>query len=224
MSSTGLYLDTTTAVCPPFLDKAATSAFTPIVFAIDDDVSVRNFIEMFAVTAGCRAEAFASAAEFLARPRALVPSCLVLDVGLARANGLDMEQRLANRPEMPIIFISGCGDVRTAVCAMKAGAVEFLMKPLADDLLLSAMHYAIERSRVELVRQAELETLRRRHASLTRREREVMSVVARGRLNKQVAAELGISEITVKAHRGKVMRKMEARSFADLLGMAAKLL
>jgi FixJ family two-component response regulator len=168
-------------------------------------------------------ETFASAGGFLARPRAAVPSCLVLEVGFPDTNALEMQQRLADRPEMPIIFVTGCGDVRTAVRAMKAGALEFLTKPLAGELLLEAMRHAIERSRAALARQAELDALRERYASLTCRERAVMALIVCGRLNKQAGAELGISEITVKAHRGRMMRKMGARSLPELVNMAAKL-
>ena len=223
MEMTDLHLDTRTQFRPRSSGKPATSPATPVVFVVDDDLSVRDSLELLAGWAGWQVETFASAGGFLARPRASVPSCLVLDVGLPDVTGLDMQQRLADRPEMPIIFISGSGDVRTAVRAMKAGAVEFLTKPLADELLLSAMRYAIERSRAALARQAELEALRQRHASLSRRERDVMALVVCGRLNKQAGAELGISEITVKAHRGKMMRKMGARSLPDLVNMAAKL-
>jgi FixJ family two-component response regulator len=186
---------------------------TPIVFLVDGDVSVRHSLEPLVDPAGWKVEAFASANEFLARPRASGPSCLVLDA----ANGLDMQQRLADRPEMPIIFVSGSGDVRTAVDAMKAGAIEFFIKPFADELLLGAMHYAV------LAHQAELELLRQRYASLSGRERDVMALIVCGLLNKQAGAELGISEITVKAHRGQMMRKMGARSLPDLVKMAAKL-
>ena len=194
-----------------------------MVFVLDHDRSVRDSLEQLAGWAGWRVETFASASGFLTRPRAPVPSCLVLDVGLPDANGLEMQQRLADRPEIPIIFVTGCGDVRTAVRAMKAGAVEFLTKPLADELLLDAMRHAIERSRAALARQTELEAVRERYASLSCRERAVMALVVCGRLNKQCGAELGISEITVKAHRGKMMRKMGARSLPELVNMAAKL-
>src|SRR5712671_691605 len=202
---------------------AAKLSAAPIVFVVGDDVSVRDSLEQLADSAGWRVETFASAGGFLARPRAAVPSCLVLEVGFPDTNGLEMQQRLADRPEMPIIFVTGCGDVRTAVRAMKAGAIEFLTKPLAGELLLEAMRHAIERSRAALARQAELETLRERYASLTCRERAVMALIVCGRLNKQAGAELGISEITVKAHRGRMMRKMAARSLPELVNMAAKL-
>jgi FixJ family two-component response regulator len=169
-------------------------------------------------------ETFGSAQEFLARPRPEGASCLVLDVSLPDLNGLDLQERVAgDRTDMPIIFITGHGDIPTSVRAMKAGAVEFLMKPLRDDVLLSAIRDAIDRSRTLLEREAEMQALRDCHASLSRREREVMARVAAGRLNKQVAAELGISEITVKAHRGRLMRKMHADSVADLVRMAVRL-
>ena len=197
---------------------------TPIVFVVDDDISVRESLELLIRCAGWQPETFASAQEFLARPRVLVPSCLVLDVSLPGLNGLDLQKRIApDRIDMPIIFITGCGDVPTTVQAMKAGAVEFLTKPFGDDVLLSAIRHAIERSRVALGHEAEMQVLRDRYASLTPREREVMAFVASGLLNKQVGGELGISEITVKAHRGQVTRKMKADSIADLVNMAARL-
>ena len=197
---------------------------TPIVFVVDDDISVRESLELLIRCAGWQPETFASAQEFLARPRLLVPSCLVLDVTLPGLNGLDLQKRIAvDRIDMPIIFITGYGDVPTTVQAMKAGAVEFLTKPFGDDVLLSAIRHAIERSRAELGHEAEMKVLRDRYASLTPREREVMALVASGLLNKQVGSELGISEITVKAHRGQVTRKMKADSIAELVNMAARL-
>ena len=197
---------------------------TPIVFVVDDDVSVRESLELLIRCEGWQPETFASAQEFLTHPRALVPSCLVLDVSLPGLNGLDLQKRVAvERTDMPIIFITGYGDVPMTVQAMKAGAVEFLTKPFSDEVLLSAIRQAIERSRVALGQEVEMRALRESYASLTRREREVMALVVSGLLNKQVGAELGISEITVKAHRGKVMRKMKADSVADLVKMAAKL-
>jgi len=197
---------------------------TPIVFVVDDDVSVRESLEALIRCAGWEPETFASAQEFLARPRVLAPSCLVLDVTLPGLNGLDLQKRVAvDRMDMPIIFITGYGDVPMTVQAMKAGAVEFLMKPFGDDVLLSAIRHAIERSRTALDHEVEIRALRDCYASLSRREREVMALVVSGLLNKQVGFELGISEITVKAHRGKVMRKMEAHSLADLVTMAARL-
>jgi FixJ family two-component response regulator len=226
VSNTGLsnlHLDAGTPVRCRSSVGPGTSSATPTVFFVDDDVWVRDSLELLADSAGWRVATFASASEFLARPRTSVPSCLVLDVGLPEASGLEMQQRLADRPEMPIIFVTGCGDVRTAVRAMKAGAVEFFTKPLADELVLDAMRHAIERSRAALARRAELDALRRRYASLTCRERAVMALVVCGRLNKQCGAELGISEITVKAHRGKMMRKMGARSLPELVNIVAKL-
>ena len=197
---------------------------TPIVFVVDDDISVRESLQLLIQCEGWHPETFASAQAFLDNPRMLVPSCLVLDVSLPGLNGLDLQKRVAvERPDMPIIFITGCGDVPTSVQAMKAGAVEFLTKPFSDDALLSAIRNAIERSKTALGHEAEMQALRNRYESLTRREREVMALVASGLLNKQVGGELGISEITVKAHRGQVMQKMKADSFAELVKMAARL-
>ncbi len=197
---------------------------TPIVFVVDDDVSVRESLELLIRCAGWQPETFASAQEFLSRPRVLAPSCLVLDVSLPDLNGLDLQKRIAvDRSDMPIIFITGYGDVPMTVQAMKAGAVEFLTKPFGDDVLLNAIRHALERSHTALGHEAEIRALRDCHASLSRREREVMALVVSGLLNKQVGGELGISEITVKAHRGKVMRKMKADSLADLVKMDARL-
>ena len=197
---------------------------TPIVYVVDDDISVRESLELLIRCEGWQAETFASAQEFLTRPRVLVPSCLVLDVSLPGLNGLDLQKRIANdRIDMPIIFITGHGDIPMSVQAMKAGAVEFLTKPFGDDALLSAIRQAIERSHTALAREAEMRTLRDCYESLTHRERQVMVLVVSGLLNKQVGGELGISEITVKAHRGKVMQKMKADSLADLVKMAARL-
>jgi FixJ family two-component response regulator len=197
---------------------------TPIVFVVDDDVSVRESLELLINNGGWHPETFASAKEFLSRPRVLAPSCLILDVALPDLNGLDLQKRVAvDRIDMPIIFITGYGDVSMTVQAMKAGAVEFLTKPFSDDVLLNAIRYAIDRSQTALDHEAEIRALQERHALLSRREREVMALVVSGLLNKQVGGELGISEITVKAHRGQVMRKMKAASFADLVNMAARL-
>src|SRR5215468_11089082 len=196
---------------------------TPIVFVVDDDISVRESLELLIRCTGWQPETFPSAAAFLAHPRVRGPSCVVLDVALPDLNGLDVQQRLVDRPEMPIIFITGYGDVPMTVQAMKAGAVEFLTKPFSDDVLLTAIQHAIGRSQTALSQEAALRTLRDRYASLTRREREVMALVVSGLLNKQVGGELGISEITVKAHRGQVMQKMKANSVADLVKMAGRL-
>jgi FixJ family two-component response regulator len=195
----------------------------PIVYVVDDDVSVRESLELLIKNAGWKPEVFASAQDFLSRPRIAVPNCLVLDVTLPGLNGLDLQQQLADRTDMPIIFITGYGDVPMTVRAMKAGAVEFLTKPFRDDVLLNAIRDAIERSRVALRLDSEMQTVRNRYASLTPREREVMAFVVSGLLNKQVGGELGISEITVKAHRGQVMRKMKADSLPDLVTMSARL-
>jgi FixJ family two-component response regulator len=197
---------------------------TPIVFVVDDDISVRQSLESLIDSAGWRPETFPSARAFLDRPRAAGPSCLVLDVGLPDLDGLELQQRLVpDRADMPIIFISGYGDVPMTVRAMKAGAIEFLTKPLAGDAVVGAIQQAIERSRSTLDRSAAVQVLRDRYASLSPRERQVMALVVSGMLNKQVGGELDISEITVKAHRGQVMRKMKADSLPDLVTMAARL-
>ena len=197
---------------------------TPIVFVVDDDPSVREALESLIIQAGWRPQVFVSAQEFLEHPRTLVPSCLVLDVTLPGLSGLELQSLVAvDRTDMPIIFITGHADVPMTVKAMKAGAVEFLTKPVSEEVLISAIHGAIARSRVTLEKESELQTLRGRYAKLTPREREVMTFVVRGLLNKQVGGELGMAEITVKAHRGQVMRKMNAASFADLVNMAARL-
>ena len=196
----------------------------PVVFVVDDDVSVREALAPLIGFAGWRAETFATAQEFLAHPPPVCPNCLVLDVNLPDLNGLDLQKRVVSeRAAMPIIFITGYGDVPMTVRAMKAGAVEFLMKPFADDVLLDAIGQAIERSRAALARDLEFLALKQKYASLSRREQEVMALVVSGLLNKQVGGELGISEITVKAHRGRMVRKMGAASFADLVTMAGRL-
>jgi FixJ family two-component response regulator len=197
---------------------------TPIVFVVDDDISVRESLESLIRCEGWQPETFASAQEFLDYPRVLIPNCLVLDVSLPGLNGLDLQGLVADeRTDMPIIFITGHGDVPMTVQAMKAGAVEFLTKPFNDDVLLIAIRAALERSRVALSLEAEMRVLRDRYASLSQRERQVMALVVSGLLNKQVGGELGISEITVKAHRGKVMQKMKADSLADLVKIATRL-
>ena len=196
---------------------------TPIVFVVDDDVSVRESLELLIRNEGWQAVTFQSAQEFLAHARVIAPSCLVLDVTLPGLSGLDLQKRIIDRTDMPIIFITGYGDVPMTVQAMKAGAVEFLTKPFSADVLVDAIRNAIEHSRTTLAHEAEMRALRQRYASLTPREQQVMALVVAGLLNKQVGSDLGISEITVKAHRGSVMRKMEADSLADLVTMAARL-
>ena len=197
---------------------------TPIVFVVDDDITIRESLELLIRFEGWRPETYASAHEFLARPVADVPSCLVLDVSLPDLNGLDVQKRMADhRADMPIIFITGHGDIPMSVEAMKAGAVEFLPKPFRPDVLLDAIRSAIERSNAARGQDAERQAVQERYASLTARERDVMALVISGWLNKNVARDLRISEITVKAHRGKVMRKMQARSVADLVRMAEQL-
>lgn len=200
------------------------SQAVPIVFVVDDDVSVRESLEALFRCEGWQPETYASAPEFLARPRVETPNCLILDVSLPGLNGLDLQKRVSvERIEMPIIFITGNGDVPTTVRAMKAGAQEFLTKPFNDEVLLAAIRQALERSRIALCREMEMQGLKGRYASLTGRERQVMALVASGKPNKQVGSELGISEITVKAHRGRVMEKMKADSIADLVKMAGRL-
>jgi FixJ family two-component response regulator len=200
------------------------SSVTPIVFIVDDDVSVRESLELLVRNEKWKPETFASAQEFLDCPRVFAPSCLVLDISLPGLNGLELQKRIAvERTDMPIIFITGYGDVPKTVQAMKAGAVEFLTKPFNDEVLLSAVKQALERSRLALAEEAETQELRKRYVSLTPREQQVMGLVVAGLLNKQIGGELGISEITVKAHRGQVMQKMKVDSLASLVKMAARL-
>jgi FixJ family two-component response regulator len=200
------------------------SAPKPLVFIVDDDISVRDSIGLLVQTEGWQVEVFPDASTFLEHEHGRVPSCLILDVNLPGLNGLELQQQISvQRPEMPIIFITGYGDVPTTVQAMKAGAVEFLQKPFAEDVLLDAVRGALERSEVALQASTAVDKLRQRYEALSQRERQVMQLIVSGLLNKQVGGELGISEITVKAHRGRVMQKMEARSFADLVKMAATL-
>jgi FixJ family two-component response regulator len=221
--------DSNMATLNPFRKETdmttAISAATPIVFVVDDDISIRESLELLLRSEGWEPETFASAHEFLIRPRPLVPSCLVLDVSLPGLNGLDLQSRLAvERADMPIMFITGHGDVPTSVRAMKAGAVEFLTKPFKYEVLVGAIRESLDRSRKALAFEIEMRTLWDRYGSLTRRERQVMALVVSGLLNKQVGGELGISEITVKAHRGQVMQKMQAESLADLVKISTRLI
>jgi FixJ family two-component response regulator len=195
----------------------------PIVFVVDGDAPVRQSLEQLIQSAGWQPEVFACAQEFLSRPRVLAPSCLILDVTLPDLNGLDLQKLVADRIEMPVIFITAHADVRTTVRALKAGAVDFLTKPIHNEVLLVSIRHAIERSHAALGHEAQIRPLRERYALLSRREREVMGLVVSGRLNKEVGGELGISEITVQAHRGRVMQKMRADSLAGLVNMAARL-
>lgn len=206
------------------LESALTAPSSPIVFVVDDDVSVRESLELLIQSEGWQVETFASAQEFLDRPRTALPTCLVLDVSLPGLNGLELQRQVASeRNEMPIIFITGHGDIPMTVRAMKAGAVEFLTKPFNDEALLNAIRQALERSRTALSQNEQTQDFRKCYASLTPRERQVMAYVVSGLLNKQIGGELGISEITVKAHRGQVMHKMKADSVACLVNMAARL-
>jgi FixJ family two-component response regulator len=223
IAGTGL---TSASLEPPRLDglRPTLSDAASMVFVVDDDASVRESLESLIRFAGWQPKVFAFAQDFLSWPRALAPSCLVLDINLPDLDGLDLQRQLASdRLEMPIIFLTGYANVPMTVQAMKGGAMEFLIKPFDDEVLLTAIRNALERSRATLERVEESQALRDRHASLSRREQEVMALVASGLLNKQAGFELGISEITVKAHRGQVMRKMGADSLADLVRMARKL-
>lgn len=201
----------------------STALLVPNVFVIDEDDSVRETLQHLIGIAGWRACTFSSAHEFLSRPHALTPSCLVLDVALRDLSGLEVQKRVAHRSDMPVIFIANCAEVSISVQAMKAGALEFLMKPFRHEVLLSTIRYAIGLSQAELERESRLRALRDQFALLSPREREVMMLVVSGRLNKQIGWELGVCEDTVKAHRGKVMRKMGADSVADLVMLAARL-
>jgi FixJ family two-component response regulator len=206
------------------MSAAAKSQQKSIVFVVDDDVSVRESLELLIEFAGWQPETFSSAGEFLARPRTAVPNCLVLDISLPDLTGLELQKLIATeRTDMPIIFITGHGDVPMTVQAMKGGAFEFLTKPFDDEMLLSAIRHAIKRSAAVLDDQAEITAMRNNYESLTPREQDVMGLVVSGMLNKQVGLKLGISEITVKAHRGKLMHKMKAKSLADLVKTAVRL-
>jgi FixJ family two-component response regulator len=208
----------------PQLGSPSIPNFTPIVFVVDEDVSVRASLEVLILSAGWQPETFASVQEFLAQPRPIVPSCLILALSLPDPTGVELQKRIAReRAEVPIIVISDHGDIPSTVEVMKAGAVDFLEKPLSHNVLLAAIRQSLERGRVVLDRETRLRDLRNCYASLTPRERQVMALVVAGLLNKQVGGELGISEITVKAHRGQVMQKMKANSLADLVRMAGKI-
>ena len=227
MSSAVISFENTTGQTRVFHGEFASSLLseaTPIVYVLDEDASLRESLERLIHREGWQPEIFSSAQEFLAHPRASVPNCLVLDLSLAEFSGLSLQRRAAiERPEMSIIFIAAHADVPTTVQAMKAGAVEFFMKPFREDALLSSIREGLERSRITLRHEAEMRRLRDRYTSLSRREREVMALVVSGLLNKQVGGELGISEITVKAHRGQVMQKMKANSLPDLVKMSERL-
>jgi len=205
------------ALAAPKMEK------NPIVFVVDDDLSVRESLEALIGFAGWQPETFASANDFLGRPRTTIPSCLVLDVSLPDLNGLELQKLISDRVDMPVIFITGHGDVPMTVKAMKAGAVEFLTKPFDDEALLTAIRHALKRSAAVIQDQKEIASLRSSYESLTPREQEIMRCVVAGMLNKQIGLKLEISEITVKAHRGKVMQKMKAESLADLVKIAVRL-
>jgi FixJ family two-component response regulator len=206
------------------LGRGVNSQTAPTIFVVDDDISVRESLELLIRTAGWRAETFRSANEFLARPRTVAPCCLILDVILPDLSGLELQRQIAfERKEMPIIFLSSRRDFETTVEAVKAGALDFLTKPFHAESVLNATRKAIKRSESVLGRESELHQLRAGYGSLTPREREVLTLVVTGLPNKLVGGKLGISEITVKAHRGNVMRKMNAASFAQLVNMASRL-
>jgi FixJ family two-component response regulator len=204
-------------------DEAVNGTSSPTVFVVDDDISVRESLELLIGSAGWRAVVCASGAEFLSRPRVPTASCLILDVALPDLDGFDLQKLVADRCDLPIIFLTAYHDVPMTVRAMKAGAVEFLTKPFNEQVLLEAVRQAIDKSRAAVAREAEIRALRECYASLSQREKQVMALVVSGLLNKQVGAELGISEVTVKAHRGMVMRKMKAPSLPDLVYMTARL-
>lgn len=213
-----------TSSCTPYPARSPVSEPTPVVFVVEDDSSVREALEGLIRSAGWKVEVFVSAHEFLASPRADVPSCLVLDVALPGLSGLDLQARMAEvHQDLPIVFITGHGDIPMSVRAMKAGAVEFLTKPFLEQDLLAGIAVALDRNTAARTEEAELRELRECYASLTPREREVLELVISGRLNKQAAAELGTSEITIKVHRGRVMAKMHATSLPDLVNRAARL-
>src|SRR5580698_9335810 len=211
----------TTNLLPRLLAMPPT---TPTVVVVDDDISVRESLELLIQNEGWQAALFESAQEFLTRLPSVVPSCLILDVNLPDLSGLDIQQRISDeKSSIPIIFITGYGDIPTSVRAIKAGAAEFLTKPLDDKILIEAVRSAVLRSESNLKREGAQRQLQQRLAVLSKREREVMNLVVKGLMNKQVAFELDISEITVKAHRGRVMEKMRATSFVDLVNMAGRL-
>src|SRR5580692_10402592 len=208
----------------PLLRLFAMPPTTPTVVVVDDDISVRESLELLIQNEGWQAALFESAQEFLTRLPSVVPSCLILDVNLPDLSGLDIQQRISDeKSSIPIIFITGYGDIPTSVRAMKAGAAEFLTKPLNDEILIKAIRDAVLRGQANLEREDARRQLQKRYDSLTKREREVMNLVVKGLMNKQVGFELDISEITVKAHRGRVMEKMHATTFVDLVNMAGRL-